>query len=107
MLDINKSEIFELNNSVEYAAGAIVSKTILKKTTGNITLFAFDEGQELSEHIAPFDAVVYVMDGKVEIAIDKKPFILNQGETIIMPADIPHAVKAVEKFKMMLVMIKS
>lgn len=107
MLDINKSEIFELNNSVEYAAGAIVSKTILKKTTGNITLFAFDEGQELSEHTAPFDAVVYVMDGKAEIAIDKKPFILNQGETIIMPADIPHAVKAVEKFKMMLVMIKS
>lgn len=107
MLDINKSEIFGLKNSVEYAAGAVVSKTILKKSTGNITLFAFDEGQELSEHTAPFDAVVYVMDGKVEIAIDKKPFILNQGETIIMPANIPHAVKAVEKFKMMLVMIKS
>lgn len=107
MLDINKSEIFGLKDSVEYAAGAIVSKTILKKSTGNITLFAFDEGQELSEHTAPFDAVVYVMDGKAEIAIDKKPFILNHGETIIMPANIPHAVKAVEKFKMMLVMIKS
>ncbi|MBE0639355.1 MAG: cupin domain-containing protein [Bacteroidales bacterium] len=107
MLDINTSEIFGLKNSVEYASGAIVSKTIIKKSSGNITLFAFDESQELSEHTAPFDAVVYVMDGKAEIAIDKKPFILNQGETIIMPANIPHAVKAVEKFKMMLVMIKS
>lgn len=107
MLDINKSEIFGLKQSVEYSAGSIVSKTIIKKPTGNITLFAFDKGQELSEHTAPFDAMVYVMDGKVEIFIDKKLFTLSEGETIIMPADIPHALKAVEKFKMMLVMIKS
>jgi quercetin dioxygenase-like cupin family protein len=92
---------------VEYSAGSIVSKTIIKKSTGNITLFAFDKGQELSEHTAPFDAMVYVMDGKVEIFIDKELFTLTEGETIIMPADIPHALKAVEKFKMMLVMIKS
>lgn len=107
MLDINKSEIFELKNAVSYAAGAIVSKTIIKKETGNITLFAFDKGQELSEHTAPFDAMVYVMDGKVNITIEKKLFSLGQGDAIIMPANIPHALKAVEKFKMMLIMIKS
>lgn len=107
MLYINKSEIFGLKQTVEYAAGAIVSKTIIKKETGNITLFAFDKGQELSEHTAPFDAMVYVMDGKVNITIDKKPFSLGQGDAIIMPANIPHALKAVEKFKMMLIMIKS
>jgi quercetin dioxygenase-like cupin family protein len=107
MLDINNSEIFELKNVVAYADGAIVSKTIIKKETGNITLFAFDKGQELSEHTAPFDAVVYVMDGEVDITIDKKPFSLGKGDTIIMPANIPHALKAAEPFKMMLVMIKS
>jgi len=107
MLDINHSEIFNLENAVSYASGAIVSKTIVKKQTGNITLFAFDKGQELSEHTAPFDALVNVLDGKVEIFIDKKPYLVSAGEFIIMPANIPHAVKAVEKFKMMLVMIKS
>ncbi len=107
MLDINHSEIFNLENAVSYAAGSIVSKTIVKKQTGNITLFAFDKGQELSEHTAPFDAMVNVMDGKVEISIDKKPYLLSAGEFILMPANIPHALKAVEKFKMMLVMIKS
>ena len=107
MLDINHSEIFNLENAVTYAAGSIVSKTIVKKQTGNITLFAFDKGQELSEHTAPFDALVHVMDGKVEISIDKKPFVLSVGEFILMPANIPHALKAVEKFKIMLVMIKS
>ncbi len=107
MLDINKSEIFGLKQSVEYAAGAIVSKTILKKNTGNITLFAFDKDQELSEHTAPFDAMVYVMDGQVAISIDKKPFNLSEGDAIIMPANIPHALKATDKFKMMLIMIKS
>lgn len=107
MLDINHSEIFNLENAVSYAAGSIVSKTIVKKQTGNITLFAFDKGQELSEHTAPFDAMVNVMDGKVEISIDKKSYLLSAGEFIIMPANIPHALKAVEKFKMMLVMIKS
>lgn len=107
MLDINHSEIFSLENSVSYAEGSIVSKTIVKKQTGNITLFAFDKGQELSEHTAPFDAMVNVMDGKVEIFIDKNPYLLSAGEFILMPANIPHALKAVEKFKMMLVMIKS
>jgi quercetin dioxygenase-like cupin family protein len=107
MLDIKKSEIFELKNSVAYADGAIVSKTIIKKETGNITLFAFDKDQELSEHTAPFDATVYVMDGIVDITIDKKPFRLGEGEAIIMPANIPHALKAAEQFKMMLIMIKS
>jgi quercetin dioxygenase-like cupin family protein len=107
MLDINKSEIFELKQSVEYATGAIVSKALIKKETGNITLFAFDKDQELSEHTAPYDAMVYVMDGKVNITIDKKPYNLEEGDAIIMPANIPHALKATNPFKMMLVMIRS
>jgi len=102
-----KSEIFSFEKSVDYAAGAIVSKTVLKKQTGNISLFAFDKGEALSEHTASFDALIQVVDGKGEITVGGKPFILNSGESIIMPANIPHAVKAVEKFKMVLTMIRS
>lgn len=104
--EFDKSKIFSLNSSVDYSDGAIVSKTVLKKETGNITLFAFAEGQALSEHTAPFDALVHVIDGRGEIVIDKKPYILKAGEFIIMPAHIPHAVNARERFKMMLVMIR-
>jgi quercetin dioxygenase-like cupin family protein len=102
-----KSEVFNFSGSVDYAGGAIVSKTVLKKQSGNISLFAFAEGEALSEHTAPFDALIEVVDGKGEIVIGGKSFILKSGESIIMPANVPHSVKAVEKFKMVLTMIKS
>lgn len=92
---------------VEYQGGAIVSKTVMDKTTGNLTLFAFDEGQGLSEHTAPFDALVYIIDGEAEVTISGKSLHLKQGETVIMPAGQPHALRANTRFKMMLVMIKS
>jgi quercetin dioxygenase-like cupin family protein len=96
-----------LTDMVDYQKDAIVSKTIVEKKTGTITLFSFDEGQGLSEHTAPFDAMVQVLEGTVEIRISGKPFHLKKGEMIIMPAGEPHALKAVEKFKMLLIMIRS
>jgi quercetin dioxygenase-like cupin family protein len=102
-----KSEIFSYPGSVDYAEGAIVSKTVLKKQTGNISLFAFAKGESLSEHTAPFDALIEVVDGKAEIIIGGKSFLLEAGQSIIMPANITHAVKAMERFKMVLTMIKS
>ena len=107
MSEIVKAEKFTLTASVDYSDASVVSKTIVKKETGNVSLFAFDIGQGLSEHSASFDAMVNVIDGTADIIIDKKSNILSAGESIIMPANIPHAVKAVAKFKMMLVMIKS
>jgi quercetin dioxygenase-like cupin family protein len=104
---IETTKTFSTAESIDYAAGAVVSKTIIKKNTGNVTLFAFDKGEGLSEHTTPFDAMVQVLDGVVEITIGGAPFVLNAGESIIMPATIPHALKAVERFKMMLTMIKS
>lgn len=91
----------------EYQTGAVVSRQVTKAEVGNVTLFAFDEGQELSEHTAPFDALVHVLDGEVEIKISGKPFLLKAGEAIIMPADEPHAVRATKKFKMLLTMIRA
>lgn len=105
--EFEKSKVFSYKDSVEYADGAIVSKTILKKETGNISLFAFDKGEALSEHTAPFDALIQVVDGKGEIIIGGESFFPESGETIIMPANVPHAVKAVVRFKMVLTMIKS
>ena len=105
--EFEKSKIFNYKESIEYSEGAIVSKTVLKKETGNISLFAFAKGEALSEHTAPFDAMIQVVDGKGEIIIGGKSFILETGQTIIMPANITHAVIAVEKFKMVLTMIKS
>lgn len=105
--EFRKAEVFSFAESVGYADGAIVSKTVLKKQTGNISLFAFDKGEALSEHTAPFDAMIQVVDGKGEILIGGKSFFLESGQTIIMPANIPHAVKADERFKMVLTMIKS
>ncbi len=95
-----------INDSVAYSAGSLVSKTILEKKNGTVTLFAFDTGQNLSEHSAPFDAIVQIIDGTGEIVIGGSPHTLKSGEMIIMPADIPHAVNAKEKFKMLLTMIK-
>jgi len=105
--EFEKAKVFSFNDSVEYASGGILSKTVLKKETGNISLFSFAKGEALSEHTAPFDAMIQVVDGKGEIIIGGKSFILEAGQTIIMPANIPHAVKAVERFKMVLTMIKS
>jgi len=105
--EFEKSKIFNYKESIEYSEGAIVSKTVLKKETGNISLFAFAKGEALSEHTAPFDAMIQVVDGKGEIIIGGKSFILESGQTIIMPANITHAVIAIEKFKMVLTMIKS
>jgi quercetin dioxygenase-like cupin family protein len=92
---------------VDYQAEAVVSKTIIEKKTGTVTLFAFDHGQGLSEHTAPFDALVQVLDGEAEITVAGKPFHVKQGEMIIMPAREPHALKAVKQFKMLLTMIRS
>lgn len=104
---IEVSKAFDPMKSVEYASGSVVSKTIVKKPTGTITLFAFDQGEGLSEHSAPFDAVVQVLDGKAEITIGGILHVIESGSGIILPANIPHALKAVERFKMMLTMIKS
>lgn len=96
-----------LNHLINYQTGAVVSRQILKKDKGNVTLFAFDEGQGLSEHTAPFDALVHVLEGEAEIAIAGVSHLLKAGEMILMPADQPHAVKALKPFKMILTMIRS
>ncbi len=103
---IEKGIILNFSKLIDYSDNAVVSKRIIEKKTGNITLFAFDEGQKLSEHSAPFDAMVQVIEGKTEIIINGTPFSLKEGESIIMPANIPHAVNATKKFKMLLTMIK-
>ncbi|MFZ4437635.1 MAG: cupin domain-containing protein [Syntrophales bacterium] len=100
-------QISKLNEMVAYQDGSIVSKEIIKKTTGTVTIFAFDKDQGLSEHTAPFDALVQILDGEVEIIISGESHHLKEGEMIIMPAGKPHALKALMKFKMMLVMVKS
>ncbi len=92
---------------VDYRESSIVSRTILEKNTGTVTLFAFDKGQGLSEHTAPFDALVYILDGEAEITISGQILRLKQGEMVIMPAQQPHALRAMEKFKMILTMIRS
>ena len=102
-----KSEILQMAALAEYQAGAVVSRQITKAEGGNVTLFAFDAGQELSEHTAPFDALVHVLDGEAEIKISGQPFQLQAGEAIIMPANEPHALRAVTRFKMLLTMIKA
>jgi quercetin dioxygenase-like cupin family protein len=92
---------------IDYQAGAIVSREVVKGKTGTVTVFAFDEGQGVSEHTAPFDALAHVLDGEAEITISGKAHTVRAGEMIIMPANKPHALKAVSRFKMMLVMIRS
>ena len=102
-----KSVALKAETQIEYQDGSIVSKTIIKKEKGNVTLFAFDKGQGLSEHTAPFDALISVIDGKAEVIIGGNLNIVETGQMILMPANIPHAVNAAEKFKMMLIMIKA
>jgi quercetin dioxygenase-like cupin family protein len=102
-----KSEILHLAELVTYQDGSVVSRQITKADAGNVTLFAFDREQELSEHTAPFDALVQILDGRAEIKISGKPFELNTGDAIIMPANESHALKALTQFKMLLTMIRS
>jgi len=100
-------EVNKAAELIDYQQNSVVSQTFIKKQTGTVTLFAFDKDQGLSEHTAPFDAMVQVIDGRADIMISGKSYMLEKGEMIIMPAGEPHALKAVEKFKMMLTMIKS
>ena len=100
-------KVLRLIDMINYQKASVVSKEIIKKATGTVTLFAFGKGQGLSEHIAPFDAMVYVIDGQAEISISGKPFTVKKGEMIIMPANKPHALKAIKQFKMLLVMVKA
>ena len=102
-----KAEILNLAEMVSYQTGSVVSRQITKAEAGNVTLFAFDAGQELSEHTAPFDALAHVVEGEAEIIISGKFFQLKSGDAIIMPADEPHAVKAPGQFKMLLIMIRA
>ena len=101
------AEAFVMKDLVQYGEGAVVSRTLIKQPTGTLTLFAFDQGQELSEHTAPFDALVHVLDGEAEITIAGEPYTVKAGEAIILPAGRPHAVKARTAFKMLLTMIRS
>ena len=96
----------KLIDLIDYQEGSVVSRTVIDKKTGTVTLFAFDEGQGLSEHTAPFNALVCVLDGEVEITISGNPLCVKEGEMMIMPANEPHALKAIKKFKMLLTMIR-
>ncbi len=103
---IEHGKSFTPEESIDYSPGAVVSKTILKKPAGNITLFSFDEGEGLSEHSSPHEALILILDGRAEVTIGGTPQDVNKGESIILPGNIPHSLKAKERFKMMLVMIK-
>lgn len=101
------AQVARLVDLVDYQEESVVSRTLVDRKTGSVTLFAFDEGQGLSEHTAPFDALVYLLDGEAEIVISGKPLRLKEGEMVIMPANEPHALEAVKRFKMVLTMIRS
>ncbi len=102
-----KGKVLKMVDLMEYQEGSVVSREIIRKETGTVTIFAFDKGEGLSEHSAPFDAMVQVIDGKAEIIISGESNLVNAGEMIIMPANDPHALNALERFKMVLTMIKS
>ncbi len=105
--EIAPAEADRLVELGSYQPGSVVSRVLIRRSTGNVTLFAFDEGQELSEHTAPFDAFVHVLEGTAEIVIDGERFALGAGEVILLPANRPHALRAISKFKMLLIMIRS
>ncbi len=98
---------FRLNETIGFQDGSVVSREILRKKTGTVTLFAFDKGQGLSEHTAPFDATILCLEGELEAIIDGTPMKVQEGEMLIMPADKPHSIKAIKKFKMLLIMIRT
>ena len=106
MIEVSQAKVLNVLDLVNYQAGSVVSRVIVKQKTGNVTLFAFDAGQELSEHTAPFDALVNVVDGEAEITISGTPMRVHAGEMVLMPANQPHALKAIRRFKMMLTMIR-
>lgn len=101
-----KSKPFKVDEMIDYQDGSVVSRTIVDKEVGTVTLFAFDENQGLSEHTAPFDALVYVLDGEAKATISGKEVLIKKEEMLIMPANEPHAIKAAKKFKMLLTMIR-
>ncbi len=103
----SKSQVLNLVEMVKYQDGAVVSRQVVKEDAGNVTLFAFDQEQGLSEHTAPYDALAHILEGEAEITISGKPFHLKAGEVILMPANEPHALKATQKFKMLLTMIRA
>lgn len=107
MLNIESAQIYKFTDLVEYQNGSVVSREIIKKASGTVTVFAFDAGQGLSEHTAPFDALVYILDGQAEIIIAGKTYSVGKGEMIILPVNEVHALKAIERFKMALIMIRS
>jgi quercetin dioxygenase-like cupin family protein len=102
-----EAEAIDLVDYVEYAVDSIVSKTLIDKKTGTLTLFAFDEGQALSEHSTPFDAIVQILDGEAELVIGGEVVRAVAGQVVIMPANVPHSVRAIQKFKMLLTMVRS
>lgn len=101
------AKVSRLTELISYQDGSVVSRTLIDKTAGTITLFAFDKGQGLSEHTAPYDALVYILDGEADITISGKALHLKDGEMTIMPANEPHALNALSRFKMLLVMIRA
>jgi len=101
-----KGKVINLKELVSYADGAVASRMIISRKAGNITIFSFDENEGLSEHTAPFDAVVTILEGECEVWVAGQTFLMNVGETIIFPANVPHALSAITKFKMSLTMIK-
>ena len=101
------AEVLRMTDLVSYQEGSVVSRQITKADAGNVTLFAFDLGQELTEHTAPYDALTHVLEGQAEIRLGGKPFVLQAGEAIVMPANVPHALKALARFKMLLTMIRA
>lgn len=104
---LEKAKVARLDGLVDYHEGSVVSRTIVNRKTGTVTLFAFDVGQGLSEHTVPFDALVYLIDGEAEIVISDKEFRVKEGEMLLMPANEPHTLKAVSQFKMLLMMVRS
>jgi quercetin dioxygenase-like cupin family protein len=105
--DIVKSQAIRLTGLAEYQEGSVVSRTIIDRNAGTVTFFAFDEGQGLSEHKAPYDALVHVLDGEADVVISGKSVRVEEGEIVVIPANKPHAVRAVKRFKMILMMIRS
>lgn len=111
MSEMNENDIrgkeLELASLADYQSGAVVSRTLIDKKIGTITIFSFDEGQGLSEHTAPYDAFVYIVDGEAEITISGKPLTARAGDIVIMPAGEPHSLRAIKRYKMLLVMIRA
>ena len=103
----DSASVYDLKDAIDYAQGSVISRTLVDKKAGTLTLFSFDAGQGLSEHTAPFDAVVQILDGEAELTVGSKVINAGAGELVIMPAAVPHAVRAVKRFKMLLIMIRS